>query len=519
MQARVPVTFAPANVTVWVPMGTTVVAAARAAGVLIAAPCGGRGVCGSCGVTVTQGTLEPPDDQERQGLASAPHGVRLACRARVRGPVTVRPIVHQPARSAGSGATAEDRLVAGVDLGTTTVSAVLVHVDSGREIGRASVPDAQAPWGADVLTRVSAAMDGAAEELAVAAERSVVQALEAACGVAGTCLQRLDRVAIAGNTVMQALLARESPASLSTAPFTIPVGIDRPRMIRLPGLREDVRASLVAPIASFVGGDVSADLLAAGMVGSGRTEILIDIGTNAEVVVCGPLGPSVASAPAGPAFEGFGIANGGPWAPGAVEDVRFMGDGLEVVVAGAIEPRWVCGSGLVSAIDALLRAGHLDHTGLMTETGPLASRFSRVHEVLSLSLAPEGVGAPYLTQTDVRSFQTAKAAVTAALEITVRASGVKSSAVSRIVVAGGFGAAVVPSYLADLGVIPSDMLDKAEIRGDLALHGAAMLAFEPDLEDDLREFVRGAKHVDLVGDPGFSDAFVEHLALRPYSFE
>ena len=160
MTSRVPVTFEPAGVTTWVVAGTTLTDAARQAGIMVPAPCGGRGVCGSCGVSVLAGALASADEAERAMLVRARPGIRLACRATVVGPVTVRPLaldatsVQAPALV---GSMAAGPLVAGVDLGTTSVAVALVDPRTGRELARASVANRQQRFGADVLARLSAA--------------------------------------------------------------------------------------------------------------------------------------------------------------------------------------------------------------------------------------------------------------------------------------------------------------------------------------------------------------------------
>jgi len=525
MPARVPVTFSPAGVTVWVASGSTVLAAARAAGVLISAPCGGRGVCGTCAVRVLEGLLEPPDDLERAGLSNAPQGVRLACRARVASQVVLSPVVNQSAHSTARPATSEVAdLVAGVDLGTTSVSAVIVARATGMELGRATVPNAQQSYGADVLSRVSASLDGAGAELATAAERSVLQALEAACGHAGACLKEIRRLVIAANSAMMTLVVRADPTSLASAPFELP---DLPSLMTVGLLSAALPNSAIVfapPIAAFVGGDVSAGLLAAGMLRTDTgadtgPEILVDMGTNAEIVAVTRLGITVASAPAGPAFEGFGISSGGAWARGAIEYVSADGPDLLISVAGGGHGQFVAGSGLIGAITTLRRVGHLAPDGRMLTEGPWSDRFSRVGEVLAFSLSADGTGAPYILQTDVRAFQMAQAAVATALTAVLSAARIKISSVERVVVGGGFGSAVRSDDLIELGILPQELAGRIELAGNTALLGAAMLAFDEGLAPVLSSEIANATHLDLVAEPGFSTSFLEHLSLEPFRFE
>ena len=324
MAQRVPVTFHPAEVTVWVEQGSTVLAAAKQADVVVPAPCGGRGVCGSCGVRVVSGDLSEPDAQELDGLRRAPAGVRLACRARIEGACEIQPLIRQVADGRTTPQGADLELVAGVDLGTTSVAAVLVDPVSGREIARASVPNRQQAFGADVLTRMSAALAGSSAELRAAAEDSIVLALDAAASLGGVNVSGVCRLVIAANSAMIALLLGADVASLAVSPFIPPsTGGDLPADSRVrASIAPDAEAFVLPPVAGFVGGDALAAVLAAGLSDAIEPTLLIDFGTNAEIVLagCGPL--IVASAAAGPAFEGAGIACGGPAAEGAVTSVR-----------------------------------------------------------------------------------------------------------------------------------------------------------------------------------------------------
>ena len=190
MGTRVPVTFEPANVTVWVDPGVTLGEAARMAGIIIAAPCGGRGVCGSCGVRVLDGDLATADEVEVATLRRAGPGVRLSCRARVESAVSVRPIVVGPRTGGASthGEAASLPLVAGVDLGTTSIAAVLIDPTTGQELSRAVVPNPQQAYGADVLTRMSAAIAGSSADLRSLAEQGIIGALQGAATGAGVSL-------------------------------------------------------------------------------------------------------------------------------------------------------------------------------------------------------------------------------------------------------------------------------------------------------------------------------------------
>jgi len=524
MTTRVPVTFVPAGVTVWVEAGTTVLEAAKAAGILLPAPCGGRGVCGSCGVRIVDGTLDAPDDVERRGLERAPEGVRLACRAGVIAPVRVRPVLANPTRASASSGCAQDSagpVRAGIDLGTTSVAAVLIDAETGRELARASVPNRQQVLGADVLTRVSASLAGMRDELGMLAEQSVLDALAAAAGVCDIDLSRVVRVVVAGNSAMSGLLVGADVGSLAGHPFTPPFGgggMARDSLV-VQALAAEAEAVVLPPMAGFVGGDALAGVIAAGLIGVTAPVLLVDFGTNAEIVLAGGATLVVASAAAGPAFEGAGISCGGPAIDGAVTAVRLEPDGaVRLEVLGGVAPRWFSGSGLVSAVAALRGLGHISVDGRMYTVGPLESHFSTNDAgVMTVSLGGEH-GALTLDQLDVRAFQLAKAAVRVGVEAVLAAGDVDSAQLDEVLLAGAFGSALKVGDLVDLGVLPRAVAGVSRSVGNAALDGAAAIALDAELLALATDAARGARHVDLAADPAFNARFLAAMGLEPYGF-
>lgn len=529
MAEPIPVTFSPSGSTVWVERGTTILDAARRANEPISAPCAGRGVCGGCGVHLLSGSLEEPDEAEGQGLRRAPKGVRLACRARVSGAATVRPVASQgiatnlvlergrPSVSGGC--------VAAVDLGTTTVAATLIDAASRVELGRSVVLNRQQAWGADVLSRITAARDGAGDELRRAAEESVREALVAACSMAGECLGAIERLVIAGNTAMSSLLLGADVGPLGAYPFELPYTV----MMPLPAsstllceLAEGARTLVLPPLAGFVGGDALAGILAAGLDSSSGYTLFVDMGTNAELALTSHGSLVVASAAAGPAFEASGLTSGGPATAGAIERVEFGQAGqVSLAVIGGADAAWLCGSGLVSLVAGLRSLGHIDVGGRMLPAGPLADRFASIDGVDAFVVAREGapgVAADvFLTQNDVRAFQLAKGAVRTAIEMLFeRVLGEEALLVREVVVAGSFGGALRIADLVSLGILPEGLSEHVRVVGDVALAGAAMIAVDQTLENALASAIETVRHVDLVGDPGFSARFLRSLDLEPY---
>lgn len=510
MTGSVPVTFEPSGTTVWVEPNALLLDVFHAAGEPVIASCGGNGRCGTCGVRVLAGDLTPPDPIEEELIAGAKSGTRLACRARVIGPVTVRALVSLGATSSQRTMTSSEDLAAGVDLGTTNVSAVVFERRSGLEVGRATVPNLQSSFGADVLSRLAAAEDGSAGELAELAQRSVVESLQLA---AGPLLPHVSRVAIAANTAMVALISGADVSSLAHTPFALPELPDRPSLERMRnGLSDAVEISLLEPLAAFVGGDIAAGIDALDLRDRSPS-LLVDMGTNAEVALSVGGRISVASAPAGPAFEAAGVSCGGPAAPGGVFRVARDVDEIVLDVLPGAGPRWLTGSGLISAVAMLSSAGHIGVDGLFHAPGPLSGRFfTRGDGVRAVRLSDD----LELTQLDVRALQLAKAAVRVAIEVVLRQAATPARSLVDLFVAGAFGGAIDPRDLVALGIVPASASGQVKPVGNTALAGAVKAAARDEWPLVGSLSMASVHHVDLPGSAEFGVRLMSALELSPY---
>lgn len=511
MSDAVAITFEPFGAIAEVPSGTTVLEASRRAGVPLPATCGGRGTCGDCAIRVVEGAVDEPGPTERESLRGAPPGVRLACMVRAHGPLTVRPVapVRQPALSLAASMGGGPPAVAAVDLGTTTISARVLDAETGAELGSGSAANPQRAFGADVAGRLAAALAGASEELQALAARGIDEALAAAAVPLGG----VGRLVVAANTVMTHLLLGVESSGLGAHPYAGSLsGTQRTSAGGLGLTLVPAAAATVVlpPIAAFVGGDVTAGILATGLSETPATRVLVDLGTNAEVVVSAGGRLTVASAAAGPAFEAAGLACGGPAVDGAVSDVELRGGDIEAVVVGGGEPRTLCGSGALRLLSVLLEAGHVDSSGRMHSAGPLAARFHDRRGVVAVQVAG-AAGGPvdvYLTQLDVRELQLAKAAVATALELTLAETGTGWSDVREVLVAGAFGAGVSGDLLVRLGVLPFGLGIPVTACGNTALAGAARVALEPAEEARADAIAASASGVELAREPAFARAFL-----------
>lgn len=527
---RATVTFEPQGAVVSVAIGTTVADAARTAEIRVEVPCGGTGLCGGCSVVVT-GEVSAPTQDELRTLSGAEieRGVRLACRVRVLGPVTVRPPSARPAGaviavtaaqvegfpvSAPSldGAVVAGRaLGAAVDLGTTTLAASLVDLRNGDVVGVASADNPQAPFGHDVLSRVSAALAGKAGALRESAGRAVEGLVLSLLEREGASASDLRETVVAGNTAMTTLLLGADPAPLAAAPWQVALVAPAPRSAAdagMPALGEgDVR--IVPGASAFVGGDAVGGATALRLLELPEGTVFIDLGTNGEIVLRTADGLLAASAAAGPAFEGGAIENGMRAEPGAVERARYSDGRLTVETVSGAPAQGICGSGLLDLAAALLDAGVLDAEGRMRAAGPLGDRV-RVHgDQLAFDVAPGVV----LTQRDVRALQLAKAAIRAALELLLEAAGLDASDVREVIVAGGFGYHAEERSLLRVGVLDSKWAGRVRSAGNTAMAGAIAVLVSAEARDAAEALAREVRTLDLATHPRFERVFLGSLGL------
>lgn len=532
MGKRVRVRFEPAGRTVKVQVGSTLLEAARAVGVTVDSPCGGVGTCGSCRVRATGG-LEPPTRTERETLGGAgiAAGKRLACRARITGDVVVT--VDEPLREARVVTSAEQRpleieppaargieaigLVAGaaVDVGTTTIAVQLLDLATGEVLATTGDLNDQRVFGADVLSRVAhAAADGGHEMqhlVALQIEAMLAESLR----TAGLAAERLAEVVVVGNTAMTGLLLGADVSPLGAAPYEgapvapARVGAYETGMVAFPTL--DL---VVLPgVSAFIGSDIVAGMLATGLAERVAPTLMMDLGTNGEIVLAAGGQIIATSTAAGPALEGASIECGMRAEPGAIERVDLEGDRLALSTIGGRDPIGICGSGLIDLVAALLDAGVIDASGRFVDAvgSPFRDRFTSRGEVRAFVVdADAGV---VLTQKDVRQVQLALGAVRTGLELLLEEAGLRAHAVVNAIVAGGFGYHVRAESLVRLGLVPPVWLDRVTFGGNTALAGARMALVNSAVRRRAEALAAVVRTVDLAAHPEFQQRFLGALSF------
>ncbi len=413
------------------------------------------------------------------------------------------------------------------DLGTTTVVATLLDLETGQPAAVRSMLNRQQPFGADVISRISATMldDGALDALTARARETLSQLTEEVCAEAGVDPHDVYEVTICGNVTMTQLVLGIDPEPLSMAPFVVAAHELPPITASDLGIDVHPRAHAFTfpSIGAYVGGDIVAGMLATGLARDKRLRLFIDVGTNSEIALGNQDGVVATAAPAGPAFEAAQIRCGMRAADGAIEGVRIVDGELNLEVIGDVEPVGMCGSGLVDAVSELVVAGLLDRSGRFVddETAArvcpgLADRLTYIDKMRVFMLHPRGedpAEGVSLSQRDVRELQFAKASIATGWQILLQELGIDSGEISQVLLAGSFGAFLSPASAVRIGLVPRMALPRIVSAGNVAGEGAKIAALSLRERAEAHTLVRDVRYVELSGRSDFNDAFIDQLAF------
>ena len=415
------------------------------------------------------------------------------------------------------------------DLGTTTVVATLLDLSTGTPVAVGSMLNPQQPFGADVITRISATMmdPHALEQLATLARQCLHQLATEICADGGVELTEVYEVALAGNATMTHIALGIDPESLGVAPFVMTSRIfDAVRAGDIGvGVHSGARAYLFPSLGAYVGGDIVSGTLASGMDRDKRTRLFIDVGTNCEIVLSHADRLLATAAQAGPAFEGAAIRCGMRAARGAIEGVKISDEDVRLQVIGDVEPVGLCGSGLVDAVAALVQANLLDASGRLldaetaAQTRPeLAERLRKVGDERVFVLhwpGPRGdmTGAIYLSQRDVRELQFAKAAIATGWQLLIEQLGLAAADIQQVLLAGSFGSFLAPASAVRIGLVPDIPTLRIVSAGNVAGEGAKMALLSIRERAAARGLLEQVHYVELSDRPDFNDRFVDQLAF------
>lgn len=412
------------------------------------------------------------------------------------------------------------------DIGTTTVVGSLLDLSSGEELAIACDINPQVSYGDDVLSRIqrSGSSPKCLREIRGAVLKAISKLIDRLCHNANISAKKIYEISFAGNTTMEHLLCGIDPTPLGQVPFTPAHG--RGLVVSADEIGISIHpaaAAYVFPvIGGFVGGDTVAGLVATALAEMDGPVMMVDIGTNGEIVLAHEGGLWAASTAAGPAFEGARISCGMRAATGAIEKVVFDGD-VRLSVIGGTEPVGICGSALVDLAAELLTAGIVAPQGRLLPAEelpeslpqPLRERvFMDKQGQVSFLLAgrPRAKGAVAVNQRDVRELQLATGAIRAGVTILTRQVGLRTSELKRVLIAGGFGSFIRRSNAQRIGLLPVD-IDRQRIQyvGNASLNGAKCALVSTKARDHAEQLARQTTHVQLSEDPNFQDLFAESM--------
>lgn len=457
----------------------------RRNGYAVAAQCGGNGKCGKCGVRVAEGRFV---GQEGDTV--------LACKAQVACDVCVElPNVR------GGGLThfavseirtdGEDGYGAALDIGTTTLAFALVDLKTGEVKDKFGVLNDQRAYGADVLSRISAADRGEG----AAMQRSILEQTRAALfRFQKTAGKRLKRLAVCGNTVMLHLFLGKNVHGIGQYPFRA----EFLNTVRLVGGDLDLpvdEAVILPSLAAYFG----ADAVVGGAAVNVRSgvNILADVGTNGEILLSANGKLYATSTAAGPCFEGANIECGTGGVAGAIDRVFEKNGKIECRVIGGGRAEGICGAGLVDAVALMLKKGIVDENGTFT-SGEM--RFYLTDEV-------------YVSQTDVRNFQLAKSAVCAGIRVLAAKAEVSLHDAEHLYVAGGLGFYLNLENASAVGLFPSELNGKQIVAGNTALAGAIRCLCRAEEIAEAEKIAESAEYEDLSLSPEFLDAYIKNMGF------
>jgi len=465
-------------------------------------PCGGHGRCRGCRVRVIEGTI-PIDPEEEEFLTpeELADGWRLACASEAETDLTLElaqwgAFILSDEREFNF--TPQEGLGVAVDLGTTTIVAQLIDLATGHVLSVKSMVNPQARFGSDIMSRIQYAVDeNGGDKLKTIIREALGDVLLELLPQDENRGKDIRQVVIVGNTAMHHFFSGVSVAPLSRYPYESDWGEMQTFKASELGwrLEADPEVRFLPCIGGFVGSDLLAGIEAIGLHEKEDLTVLVDLGTNGEIVVGGKDGILCTSTAAGPAFEGGCISMGMRASVGAVSSAQAKDGELVCSVIGDVQPCGVCGSGLVDVVAAALDLNLLDNTGYITGSD------ERIGVADSITVS----------QKDVRELQLAKGAIAAGIRILLNTIGASLEDVSCVYLAGAFGNYMNRNSAQRIGMIrfPSDIIRSS---GNTALLGAKMALFSNEEKQHRFEHILNRiTHVSLSKDPAFQSIFIEEM--------
>ncbi len=523
MGRKYQVTFLPQNIVQEVEEGTTILTAEQMAGLEPDAPCGGKGDCGKCRVDIVEGVHT---------------GVVLACQTPVTCDMKVDTLSQQKIQKIltdgftrqvevdpGVGSPDQPFYAVAFDIGTTTIVGYLLDGRSGQELAVASMMNPQHQFGADVISRANYVLEHDGIEMSHVVRKALNQLIGKVCVQAGIDRKEILQIAIVGNTCMHHLFMEISPQSLVLAPYVPAVqeGMILKASEYEIEIAEEGRILMFPNIAGFVGGDTVGCMLSVAFDQLEDMTLMIDIGTNGELVMGNRDHMVATSTAAGPAFEGAKIECGMRGSKGAVSHLTVEGQELKFEIVDGGKAAGICGSGLIDVLAFMIRTGFVDNYGGLADPDDLedpvaVSNSWRLQEkdgkpVFILIPAEETeAGTPiYLSQKDIREVQLAKGAIAAGITIMADKLGISTEDIKQVYLAGAFGNYMDSDNACEIGLIPYELIDRITPIGNAAGEGSKLAVINQSEYEYACRLARKAEFIELASEASFQDIFVDEL--------
>ncbi len=527
------VVFKPDDKEVSIHRGATLLETAGQAGIILTTPCGGKGTCRKCVVELQPSgrqvlacqhivesdlTVTVPSTSRFYDHKILSHGLDPATQ--------VQPTIVHKYRSVSS-----DGAILGlaVDIGTTTVVAKLIDLAEGRCLATQATINPQVQFGDDVISRVNHAQSEAAlgelQEVMIACINDLMARL---CDAAGVGPEAIYEACVVGNTTMNHLFLGLPVQQLGVAPYrahSVESHDVRPADLHL-RMNPAGNVHTAQNIAGFVGSDTTAAALATDMDVIAGTTLVVDIGTNGELVLGTSEHLYAASCAAGPALEGARIRHGSRAAEGAIEAVVVDDGDIGLDVIGDVPARSICGSGLIDAVAVLLDLGVIDATGRFATAETIESSLPKTLSARMMEAdgqpafclaSDERTAEPkvVLTQRDIREMQLAKGAIRAGIRLLLNKLGIADADLDSVLLAGAFGNYIRPSSAIRIGLLPNVPVERIHFVGNAAASGAVMLLLSEACRRRASVLAERIEYVEIAHEKEFADVFADAMLLSP----
>ncbi len=521
-------TFKPDDRQISIHAGATLLEAAGQAGIILNTVCGGKGTCKKCKVV-----LEPDG---REVLACQYHidsdlAVTIPTSSRffeqkiltegVEAKSRFEPDIYKKYLK---DVEAEGIFGVAVDIGTTTVVAKLIDMKDGKCPATQAALNPQTKYGDDVISRIAYAQtDEKLTELQKTIIDCINDLIEKLCEQASIDAKQIYEVCAVGNTTMNHIFLKLPIVQLGQAPYEAysvdAQDVSPKRLYLLMNPAGNIHT--VENIAGFVGSDTTAVALATDIDSAEKTSLVIDIGTNGELVLGTEDKLYSASCAAGPAFEGARITCGSRAVDGAIEAVIINDEDIDLDVIGNCPPRSICGSGLIDAVAVMLDLGIIDKTGRFAETEKLKNKLpsailKRIIQIdgrQAFILAETKGEKIILTQKDIREVQLAKAAIRAGIKLLQKKANLEDSDVEQVLLAGAFGNYIRPESALKIGLLPDVAVERIRFVGNAAAAGAQMLLLSSQAREKARQLARKIEYVEIAHSEDFQTVFADLMTF------